>query len=85
MMVSLLINLLLVALIFGLGWYLSHVLPLPHPVPLVVRIELILILIILIIDFLVLPPNGTTFIKNAPENREVFSLADEWRGFRYDK
>jgi hypothetical protein len=23
--------------------------------------------------------------KNAPENREVLSLADEWRGFRYDK
>jgi hypothetical protein len=30
-------------------------------------------------------PLSTRFIKNAPENREVFSLADEWRGFRYDK
>lgn len=52
-MIGLLINLLIVALILGVAWWILTLIPLPPPFDLIVKVVFVLIALIVLIDLLV--------------------------------
>jgi len=62
-MISLLINLLVICLIIGLGWWLLQVIPMPPPIKQVATVIFAVICVIILIYFLlgIVPAGGMRF------------------------